>query len=103
MESDPAYAWAPNNLAWLYATCVDAKTRNGVKAIEYATVACEICKWRCWSFIDTLSVAYAEAGDFEDAVKFSEKALALAPREREDEVRENIGRFLARKPLHLDT
>jgi len=99
---DPAFAWSPNNLAWLYATCVEAKVRSGKKAIQYATVACEIAKWRCWSFVDTLSAGYAQAGDFENAVVHAERALMLAPREKQDEVQENINRFRARKPLHLD-
>lgn len=99
---DPAFAWSPNNLAWLYATCVEAKVRNGKKAIQYATVACEIAKWRCWSFIDTLSAGYAESGDFENAVIHAERALTLAPRESQDEVQENIKRYRTRKPLHLN-
>jgi tetratricopeptide (TPR) repeat protein len=99
---DTAFAWAPNNLAWLYATCVEAKVRNGSKAIQYATIACNISKWHCWSFIDTLSAGYAEAGDFENAVKHAEMALTVAPREKHDELQENIERFRARMPLRLD-
>lgn len=101
IKLDGAFAWAPNNLAWLYATCVEAKVRSGSKAIQYATIACKISKWHCWSFIDTLSAGYAEAGDFENAVKHAEKAMTLAPRENQDEVQERIKRFRSRKPLHL--
>src|SRR5271166_644834 len=99
---DAGFAWAPNNLAWLYATCVEAKVRSGSKAIQYATIACNFSKWHCWSFIDTLSAGYAEAGDFENAVKHEEKAMTLAPRENQDEVQERIKRFRSRKPLHLN-
>ena len=101
MKLDPAYPWAPNNLAWLHATCVEAKVRNGTKAIQYAMVACEISKWHCWSFVDTLSAAYAEVGDYESAVIYAERALALAPRENQEAVLEGIRRFQARKPLHI--
>jgi len=102
IEFDPTYPWSPNNLAWLYATCVESKLRNGAKAIKYATTACSISKWRCWSFIDTLSAAYAEAGDFDSAVKYAELAFSLAPLKNQSEVQENINRFRARQPLHLD-
>lgn len=102
IELDPAFAWAPNNLAWLYATCVEPRYRSGPKAIQYATTACDISHWHCWSFIDTLSAAYAEAGDFDKAVTTAEKALRIAPREKQGDVQENIRQFRARKPLHMN-
>jgi tetratricopeptide (TPR) repeat protein len=102
MNLDPAFAWAPNNLAWPYATCIEARVRSGSKAVQYATIACKISKWHCWSFIDTLSAGYAEDGDFDNAVKYAQKALTLAPRENQDNVQENIKWFRARKPLHLN-
>jgi tetratricopeptide (TPR) repeat protein len=99
---DPAFAWAPNNLAWLYATCVEAQVRSGSKAIQYATIACKISEWHCWSFIDTLAAGYAEAGDFDNAVKHAERAKILAPKDNQGEVQERLKRFRAGKPLHLD-
>ncbi len=78
------------------------KCEAGPKAIQYATIACGISKWHCWSFIDTLSAGYAEAGDFDNAVKHAERAMALAPRENHDEVQERIKRFRAHKPWHPD-
>jgi len=99
---DPVFAWAPNNLAWIYATCADTKIRSGSKAIQYAAIACNISNWHCWCFIDTLSAGYAEDGDFDNAVKQAESALKLAPRENQNEVLKNLRLFRERKPLHLD-
>lgn len=102
IELDSAFAWAPNNLAWLYATCVEPRYRAGSKAIRYATSACEISTWHCWSFIDTLSAAYAEAGDFDNAVQYAGRAYALAPVENQEEVQHNIARFHSRRPLRVN-
>jgi tetratricopeptide (TPR) repeat protein len=67
-----------NNLAWLLSTCADARIRNGAQAVNYAKRACELTHDRQVTAIGTLAAAYAEAGQFDEAVATAQKACALA-------------------------
>ena len=69
-------ALALNSRAWLRATCPDAGFRNAQQAIADAKAACKITYWSKPDHIDTLAAAYAEAGDFDSAVRFEQRALA---------------------------
>jgi tetratricopeptide (TPR) repeat protein len=73
LRLDHGYALAYNNRAWLWVTCPDAKDRDGRRAIEAATRACELSGWEEANDIDTLTAAYAAAGDFEAASALLER------------------------------
>ncbi len=64
-----------NNLAWLLATSPDDELRDGARAIELATKACEATEWRQAHIISTLAAGYAEQGDFDNAKKYSRQAI----------------------------
>jgi tetratricopeptide (TPR) repeat protein len=83
LRSDPASAQAYNNAAWLRATCQDGGYRNGKKAVELATKACQLSGWKNPSGLDTLATAYAEAGDFDAAIKYETTAIELKPSDAE--------------------
>ncbi len=74
---NPKLASAYNNRAWIMATCPSANYRNGAKAIEDATKACELGGRKTASLLATLAAAYAEAGTFDKAIEYQEKAIEL--------------------------
>jgi tetratricopeptide (TPR) repeat protein len=67
-----------NNMAWLFATIGDASVQDANKAIGYARRACELTANNNADNLDTLAVAYAAAGKFNDAIMTAEKALNIA-------------------------
>ncbi|OAI41437.1 hypothetical protein AYO40_03235 [Planctomycetaceae bacterium SCGC AG-212-D15] len=97
---DPDDADAHGSLAWLLACCADERVRDGKKAVEHATKACELTSWAASYFLATLGVAYAEAGDFTQAVRWQEKALESPRYERDEgeDARDRIKRFKNGQP-----
>lgn len=75
----PKFSDAYNFRGWLYATCTDSRYRNGKQAVKDATKACEQTGWKEPGSIDTLAAAYAEKGDFANAVKMQQKGIDLFP------------------------
>jgi len=74
-------ALAQNGRAWLRATCPDASFRNGKEAVADAKSACNETNWREVAYIDTFAAAHAEAGDFDSAVQFEQRAIKEAREE----------------------
>jgi tetratricopeptide (TPR) repeat protein len=74
MEISPRRAGAYNSLAWLLATCPDAKYRDGKRAIQIATKAVEL-SGSAAVMMSTLAAAYAEQKQFKKAVKTQNKVI----------------------------
>jgi tetratricopeptide (TPR) repeat protein len=66
-----------NNLAWVLSTSPHDELRNGRRANEIAKKACELTQYKAAHILSTLAASYAEQGNFEEAIKWSTKAVEL--------------------------
>jgi len=78
LQSNPNDVRTLNNLAWVLATCQQPSLRNGSKAVELAELANQLTQNDNPSILNTLAAAYAEAGQFPEAVDTAKRALQLA-------------------------
>ncbi len=105
-ESGIAY----NGKAWVRATCPDAAQRNGtealalaIKAIQLGAGDADLDAAMATPFHMTLAAAYAENGQFDDAVREQQLAIKLltddARRDLKDETKLALAAFKAKKPF----
>ena len=97
-------ARAYDSRARLLATCAHAEIRDGKKAVEDATEACNLSKWNAPSKIDTLAAAYAEAGDFDNAVKWESRFMDSPEISKEEtaDAQNRLILYQANKPYHAE-
>jgi tetratricopeptide (TPR) repeat protein len=100
----PRFAYGRNALAWFLATCPNATYRSGAEAVEHAQSACELSQWKDAYVIDTLAAAYAEAGDFDHAIKYATQAVnLLSPSDtHEKEIKERLALFQRKEAYHAN-
>jgi|GEM_PF-1810636 len=78
LEKSPENVALQNMLARILATDPDDTVRNGARAVQVAKEAERLTAGRDCLVLDTLAAAYAETGDFPQAVTTAERAAALA-------------------------
>jgi Flp pilus assembly protein TadD len=78
LELAPRSITIRNNLAQLLATCPDLSVRNGSKALQIAQESVQLSAGKDPMSFRVLASAYAENGEFPEAVAAAEKALGLA-------------------------
>lgn len=100
VKLDPKLAEAFNELAWLQATCPEEKVRDGRSAVANALQACELTAYKGAGYLDTLAAAYAEAGDFDNAVTWQYGAIELAPEPRKAAMQRKAKAYEERQPYH---
>jgi tetratricopeptide (TPR) repeat protein len=100
LELAPDDSGVLNNLAWLLATSPDEEIRDGKRAVELATKACEETTWKEPHIISTLAAGYAESGDFAAARKYSQQAVETegSSPEVEAQLRGELASYEAEKP-----
>jgi Flp pilus assembly protein TadD len=90
-----------NNLAWILATAPQDATRNGAEAVRLAQQAVQLSDHQDPNTLDTLAVAYAEAGQFDQAIATAEAALRLIPDPQHpaaEQIRQRIALFRSGRP-----
>ncbi|MEI7729644.1 MAG: glycosyltransferase family 39 protein [Verrucomicrobiota bacterium] len=78
LENNPTNPPVLSDLAWFLATCPQTDLRNGTEAVRLAEKAVTLTGFKQTVIVGTLAAAYAEAGQFSNAVATAEKAIALA-------------------------
>ena len=98
---DPKNALYIQAQARLLATAVDAKFRDGKRAVELALEARELDR-SSGLIMDTLAAAHAEAGNFEAAVHWQQRALD-DPRLKDDaDARRRLELYRKKQPYRQD-
>jgi tetratricopeptide (TPR) repeat protein len=96
LKLNPDYASVLNDLAWVYAADKDSQFHKPTEAVKLAEKACELTDFERPDFLDTLSVAYASVGRFDEAIEIAQKAISLAEAADQPELVEEIKEHLTR-------
>jgi hypothetical protein len=98
-QTYPDLVEAHEQRGWIRASCPDARYRDGKLAVASATRACELTNWKDTGALFVLAAAFAEAGDFAEAVKWQQKVMVLSTDEYHAAFfRDHLALFKAGKP-----
>lgn len=95
---DARSPWGHNGLAWLLATCPQVEFRDGKQALALASEACRRSHDNFYC-LGTLAAAYAEAGDFNQAVTVQRRALAASQASEKQDFQRALELYAAKKPF----
>lgn len=87
-----------NNLAWVLSTSTQEQVRDGKKSLEYAKRACELSEYKKSHILSTLAAAYAELGQWDDAVNWSSKSLAADDGSVAEQLKQELESYKQKKP-----
>jgi tetratricopeptide (TPR) repeat protein len=104
LQIKPNYLEVQNNLAWVLAVAPQALLRNGRQAVELALQANQLAGGENPIILRTLAAAYAEAGQFPEAVETAQRALQLAETQSNtalaNAIRSQMKFYQAGSPFH---
>jgi len=86
-----------NNLAWVLSTSKDDSQRNGKRGLELAIKACEATDYKAAHILSTLAAAYAETGDFDKALEWSQKSVEV-DKGQTPQLADEVASYTAKKP-----
>jgi tetratricopeptide (TPR) repeat protein len=98
ISAKPEFGRAYQSAAWLMATCPDERFRDATLGIEIAQKAIELDGTGDYRYLETLSAAQANAGEFEMAAETLADAMQFAPAAVAEVYRQRIGKFQAGHP-----
>jgi membrane associated rhomboid family serine protease len=93
--ADQGSAAGMNNAAWAFATSSDPAIRNPALALEYARLAVAAGQNHPDpNHLDTLAEAYYVNGQYDDAVKTEQRAIALASADANGQFQKSLEKYL---------
>ena len=95
LELAPSSIPTLTNLAWLLATSQNASLRNGPRAVELAKQADRLVGGTNTLVLRTLAAAYAENGEFANAIRTARSAMQLARMHGEDSLTTDLDQQIA--------
>ncbi len=95
LEVAPEDSGVLNNFAWTLATSPFDELRNGKRAVELATKAAELTEFNQAHILSTLAAAYAELGEYDKAIEWSQKAIDMDREKNDGQLAEPLGQELA--------
>jgi tetratricopeptide (TPR) repeat protein len=107
LTGNPKNLNARCNLAWILATSMDASRRNGRRAVELANGVAQGPGRGNPIVLRTLAAAYAENGQFNDAIEAAQQAIAIARASRNEglaaDLERNIASYRLNQPIRSGT
>jgi tetratricopeptide (TPR) repeat protein len=99
---DDSLGRAYQGAAWLMAACPDERYRHPERAVNAALKAIELAGDEAdYRYQDTLAAAYAAAGDFEKAQETITAAIAQAPEDKADDLRQRETLYQQEQPYTI--
>lgn len=80
-EQAPPIRGLLNNLSWVLATSPDDDVRDGSRALELGREAARLSDFAAPHILSTLAAAYAESGDLQKAIEYSQRGVDLGDAE----------------------
>lgn len=91
------------NLARLMASCHDSSIRDGKRAVALALEGTSLIQDPPWSYLAIIAATYAEAGDFDEAIRWGLLAKSKAAGADGGAMDTNLARFRNRQPCRWNT